>query len=380
MNTDLMEQLLNESESNYLDFKSAQYPFDGELDEVKSELLKDILAMANAWRRTDGYILIGVEEVKGGRSKPVGVLKHLDDHSLQQFVNSKTQRPLEFSYTAFPFEGLQIGIIRIPLQEKPIYLVRDYGKLKKFAVYIRRGSSTGEANPDEIAKMGRALTEEQNEPRLELQFVNIKTRTDLGVSLTIESEVVELPDPSQIPPFGRPRSPFEITGIATQPNHSYYKELAEYIDLTSVLVPVGFSLKNIGSKLAANARLVITAGKEPSVLIGLESEYPDRPTKYYSLLSPSVPSLRSLIRTEPMELERHEGGWTLTVNFGSVQPKAVVWSEQVLYVGARRPSQLEWDGQIFADNLSEPILTHLSINFTTRHRKLDLKELLQEQE
>src|SRR5215216_4375450 len=110
MNSTLMEELLNEDESATLDFKRDQYPFDKATPEQKSELLKDILAFANAWRRTDAYILIGVEDVKGGRGNVVGVTSHFDDASIQQFVSGKTNRPVSFSYEVFPFEGVQVGI------------------------------------------------------------------------------------------------------------------------------------------------------------------------------------------------------------------------------------------------------------------------------
>ena len=73
------ESLLNEDESSALDFKRDQYPFSRATDDGKSELLKDVLAFANAWRRSDAYILVGVDEVRGGRSRPVGVSEHLDD-------------------------------------------------------------------------------------------------------------------------------------------------------------------------------------------------------------------------------------------------------------------------------------------------------------
>src|SRR5262249_7970863 len=98
MNSTTLESLLNEDESTSLDFKRDQYPFDLASDEQKAELLKDILAFANAWRRTDAYILVGVEDVKGGRSEPVGVTNHLEDAALQQFVNGKTNRILDFRY------------------------------------------------------------------------------------------------------------------------------------------------------------------------------------------------------------------------------------------------------------------------------------------
>jgi hypothetical protein len=165
MNDALFESLLNEDESSYLDFKRDQYLFIGATDDEKGKLLKDILAFANAWRRTDAYILIGVEDVQGGRSKVVGITSHFDDAKIQQFVNSKTNRPITFSYLVFPFEGVQVGIIYIPIQERPIYLNSDFGKLKKLykdRVYIRRGSSTDYASPDEISKMGLQVQEERN--------------------------------------------------------------------------------------------------------------------------------------------------------------------------------------------------------------------------
>lgn len=170
MNTALMERLLNEEESSELDFKRDQYPFDGATvtDEQRSELLKDILAFANAWRRVDAYILIGVADVRGGRSTVVGVTTHLNDHVLQQFVNSRTNRPISFSYEAFPFEGVQLGVIRVEAQDRPVYLNKNFGRLRANTVYIRRGSSTAEATPDEIAKMGAALAGAAAEERPDL--------------------------------------------------------------------------------------------------------------------------------------------------------------------------------------------------------------------
>jgi hypothetical protein len=52
----LLERLLNEAESTALDFKQSQYPFENASKEQKSELLKDILAFANSWRRTDALL------------------------------------------------------------------------------------------------------------------------------------------------------------------------------------------------------------------------------------------------------------------------------------------------------------------------------------
>ena len=153
------ERLLYEEESPTLDFKRDQYPFAKASEEEKSELLKDVLGMANAWRRSEAYILVGVEDVRGGRSIVHGIsaADHLSDHSLQQFVNNLINRPVRFGYEAFGFEGKQVGIIRVEQQPRPFYLKQDYGKLKKNEIYVRHGSSTDPtkpATPDEVAQMG----------------------------------------------------------------------------------------------------------------------------------------------------------------------------------------------------------------------------------
>ena len=151
----LIESLLYQSEGTALDFKKEQYPFQKATDEQKSELLKDILAFANSWRQNEAYIVIGLEDVVGGRHIPVGTEDHFDDSRLQQFINGKTNRKVKLAYEVHLFEGKKIGVIRIPKQERPIYATKNYGKVKKEAVYYRLGSSTEIANPDDIARMGK---------------------------------------------------------------------------------------------------------------------------------------------------------------------------------------------------------------------------------
>lgn len=172
----LIEELLNEEETSTLDFKGDQYPFIGVTDDqIKSELLKDILAFANAWGRNERYILLGINKTQGQRGLVKGIDHHIDDAQLQQFVNHKTQRPLTFSYIAYPFEGKQIGIIRISLQQRPFFIKKDFGKLKKDIVYVRRGSSTDIADPDEIARMGSNLSTSPvtDEPLLRVSFQKV---------------------------------------------------------------------------------------------------------------------------------------------------------------------------------------------------------------
>ncbi len=99
MTNELFEHLLYEEEGTGIDFKKEQYRFSKATDEERSELVKDVLGFANAWRRTKAYILVGVQEVRGGRSNLIGIpaSEQLDDHSLQQFINNLVNTPVRFN-------------------------------------------------------------------------------------------------------------------------------------------------------------------------------------------------------------------------------------------------------------------------------------------
>src|SRR3989339_708770 len=180
---DLLNQLVNEPESNSLDFKKEQYNFIKASDDDKSELLKDIVAFANSFRRDDAFILIGFQEVKGNKATTEGISEDIDDANLQQFVHTKLNKQLEFSYQQRTYKGKKIAIIHIPSQARPFYLKNDYGKLKKGIVYLRRGTSTGQATPEEIALMGVAISNQtQSKPVLEILFNNNQNVINFEVS------------------------------------------------------------------------------------------------------------------------------------------------------------------------------------------------------
>lgn len=161
--------LLQRSEGDTLDFKRENYAFRNATDEHKSELLKDVLALANAWKATDAYILIGVAETNGRATAVPGVLPELNDSDLQQFVNSKTNRPIAFQVEHLEHEGSKLTVIRVlQKQSRPIFLNKNYGRLRRNTVYVRHGSSTDEASPDEIAEMVRG--ESATSPDVELRF------------------------------------------------------------------------------------------------------------------------------------------------------------------------------------------------------------------
>lgn len=53
--------------------------------------------------------------------------EHFDDAQLQQFINSKTNRPIEMAYEVhrYRYEGNAIEVIRIAKQERPLYVTKN---------------------------------------------------------------------------------------------------------------------------------------------------------------------------------------------------------------------------------------------------------------
>jgi len=153
-----LAQLLQQSESETLDFKSRQYKYSGADagEESKSKLLKDIIAMANVRKDSLRYILIGVDEHLEPEKRVCGADATLDDADIQQFVNKKTNRPVFFLVENIFYKTLPVTVIRIESAQKyPIFVSQTYGAVKSNVVYVRRGSSTDELSPDALLEFDR---------------------------------------------------------------------------------------------------------------------------------------------------------------------------------------------------------------------------------
>lgn len=224
MNAQDIEALLWQGESETLDFKRDQYPFDDATDDQRSELLKDILAFANAWRTASANILIGVDEVKHGRSIPVGTL-HLLNRTLQTFLKSKVNRPIDFSYQVIEVDGRSVGVIEIPCQTRPFFLNKKYGKLDANTVYIRRKDITDIANPDEIARMG-AMQEVHSQPLLEFFFGDLEKRMPAEGVLHFVTRSFEVPDDEELPAYGQ-NNAFGVS--INNDNEDFYADTAAYM-------------------------------------------------------------------------------------------------------------------------------------------------------
>ena len=372
---EMIEQLLHEEEGTTLDFKQDQYAFDGADDRAKSELLKDILALANAFRRSDSYILIGVEEVRGGRSNVVGVSSHLDDANLQQFVNSKTQRPVTFSYRQASHDGLSIGIIHIPLQSRPVYSKVDYGKVKKQDVYLRRGSSTAVARPDEVSEMGSNAENLLEAPSIELRLVDRKTGDILGNRATIPKctwyEIVPRDIPDYSPNSVLRSTQADALAVEFYRNVNYFREVAEYIQ-TRVCFPVTLEVRNTSSIVIKDLEVSMNFRDAEGQFLLLSSEdcSPEPNKSFLNQLMDQQPSF-----TSDIEVVKEGDDWKITCSFGKVQPQAVARLQDDLLVGSRSEGEMEFSGRAFADNIRSPIPISFRLLFQDASKSLSVDQL-----
>ena len=375
----LISALLFEAEGAELDFKREQYLFSGADDRVKSELLKDILAFANAWRRTDAYILIGVQEVKESESVVVGIAEHIDDARLQQFVNSKTNRPVEFSYTPTQFRGKQIGVIHIPVQDRPTFLTKDYGALRRNTVYLRRGSSTDEARPDEIARMGQAVSEGlRPRPLLSPLLAVGSDWSELVEVASFEAVRLKHPEIKDLPDYSpaQPTGPFGMS-IHTfrHSNSDFYRERAEYVRFNAKLRAVRFGIRNEGNALASGVKLV-TRIADPAHLLefAVGSKRPTQPKREWS----PVDNLRPIsmhTKTPDIEIAKTGAGWTITAYFGKIQAKDTTLTDERLFAGVSQSGSIELPISVFADELSSPVNATLSLSFQVTEQELTTDQL-----
>lgn len=371
---DLIDRLLNEEEGASLDFKREQYPFVGAGEGEQVELVKDILAFANAWRRSDAFILIGVEEVKGGRHRVVGVEHHLEDASLQQLVNSKTQRPIDFSYVAINHQDNQIGIIHIPVQQRPFYLKKSFGGLQPNVVYLRRGSSTAIADPDEIFRMGHVDGGVgPAEPSLALQFTDPFTQTMVGTSVQLDLEILAVPSELRTRPIP-PSSLFrpEVISTAIGGNPRYHEEAIEFLEETSLLKPLGLCLANLSGIPARDVNVEIMGPENEPILLVDASKYPRKPSR--SLIDPGRFSTIA-VPNQMIAVRRHGAQRRVVAEFGKILPKETVWSDSVFYVGAIKSCQLAFKAHIYAENLSSPLIIPMDVAIRTVTRPMTQTDL-----
>ena len=121
-----------------LDFKAIQYS-----REKHSDLLKDLIAFANADIEGDRFIIIGVmnDETKEKVFKGIKKEEFVDSAIYHQLIRDNVEPDINFDYFLHSYLGKDFAIFRIfDCSNKPYLMKKDNGSLRKGDGWIRKGT------------------------------------------------------------------------------------------------------------------------------------------------------------------------------------------------------------------------------------------------
>ena len=347
---ELLEELRYRGEGSDLDYKAERYPFAKASDDVKSEILKDILALANTHRDGTAYILMGFKENPPHPAKVVGLSPEgaIDDARLQEFVNGKLETKLTFRYEERLFDGQHIAVISIPKQQRPFYLKKDFGRLTKEVVYVRRGSSTGSASPREIAMMGAANVA-RGKAEVSLSF---QTQENQPLPRTFEREFIIFPE--DLPDLALDRSGlFFASSLGV--NKNYWRDLAYYHSSWQRVIQVRLLLANRSEFSLGDTGLEVTCccPEGESVSLLRADCMPEEPDSSYM---PPFASTRLDLARERVSVDERGCEPVAHVVLGTIRPGQTIRAEEDLAFLPTGPGSYLLQVRILANEIPTPLL------------------------
>ncbi|HFK1769205.1 TPA: ATP-binding protein [Bacillus paranthracis] len=136
--SDIKFLIQHEQEGTKLDFKREQYR-----KEKYKDLIKDIMAMANAPVEGKRYIVTGVKDLPSGTKEYFSIpeKEFVDQATYQQIVRENVEPSIDFSYYPIEVEGNLLGVFEIDNCINPPYMMKKNSNgLNKGDCFVRRGS------------------------------------------------------------------------------------------------------------------------------------------------------------------------------------------------------------------------------------------------
>ena len=266
-------------------------------------------------------------------------------------------------------------------RRRSLYATKDFGIVKASEVYYRRGSSSAIASPADVYQMG--LDDEKQFkaiPVILIELADLKRRVTLGTSVKLDTINHEQHNRADYPEERSEDRGF-LSSISNDVNENYWRELADYTLATRSLAAIGLAATNKSAELARKVRLEISQAKDSGVR--LVEDLPDFPRHNRTAFFVPPVSLHSMINPPKgaLTLLDHNDRWTLTIDFGDIQPKATSWAANPLYVSANSAGSYSLAVKIYADNLGEPQEAEIQLDFSIEQRpRLTLGDLRQVQD
>lgn len=156
----------NELENTRLDFKREFYH-----KEKYNELIKDVMAMANAHVEDTKYIIFGVKLLEDGSRSFHSVQETPDQADIEQLIHNNIEPTIELSFYPYKFKDLQLAILEIQgFNDRPYMSKKDYKGIKAGDSVIRKGSTTSPLNRDDLDKIYSYSSNTVNPHKIEVGF------------------------------------------------------------------------------------------------------------------------------------------------------------------------------------------------------------------
>ncbi|WP_052200752.1 helix-turn-helix domain-containing protein [Terriglobus sp. TAA 43] len=365
MDLNLFESLLYKDESESLDFKRDDYQLSLKNSEKKQDLLKDMLALANSWRETTAYLVLGIDDKKAAPRVVHGIPGGNLGRNLQQFVNSKTNRPLHFSYEEIVYQEKVVGVIAIPVQQRPVYAMNDFGQVKSYAVYVRRGDTNAIAAPDEVVKMAQSLLAAETQPQLSLQFADIATHNEIGYSVSLTCREIAIKEGEKVPTYS------SGTIVGAYDNEEFYRDARDYLFDSQLFKPVGFSVANVSGKIAHNVILRMKVSSS-EIELRCADDIGKKPSTRRNL----VAKVLRFSDRNGVEVQKRGDFFDVKIKMGSIQPGVTEFSKEPIFFACCVSKTFEFSVAVAADNLMSPQQQKFTVNFTGEKVETPLDQLL----
>jgi hypothetical protein len=164
MNPNKLEQLLQEDESIYLEFKQ---DVDLSSNSGQAKFIRAVLALANSPIRV-GYLILGVED----KTKKIIGIENVTEEQIQQILAEWCRPAIKCDFRMIEYQTKQLGILAIYPIRPPYTLTKSTSydmssddpkkrkqvQLRPSQVFIRRGSIIQEATIDEVIEMAQRDT------------------------------------------------------------------------------------------------------------------------------------------------------------------------------------------------------------------------------
>lgn len=203
--------------------------------------------------------------------------------------------------------------------------------------------------------------------------------SELAQAATFEAVHLNQPEIKELPDYSPPERTGQF-GMSIQTsfrhtNSDFYRERAEYVRFGAKLRPMRLGIRNEGTALASGIKLV-TQIADPDHLIefAVGSKRPKKPQRHWSPIDNIGPVSMNQVAPD-IEVIETSAGWTITAYFGKVQAKDTRVTDEQLFVGMIRSGMTDLPVSVFADELSSPVSSVLSLKFVVSEKELTFEQL-----